>query len=484
MRFDVPTLRDILSVLFHNKRLFLIVFGVAVLLSSYYLFSRPPYAAELKILVERERAEPLVTPQATASPVAQREPITEQDINSEVELLQSNDLLRHVVLANGLQHAESPGLFYTGNDPEEAKVERAIRRLSRALDVMPVPKTDLLSVTYHAKSPAMAQKVLSQLSEFYLEKNASVHHPAGDLAFFKQEADRYEQRMHEAEAKLASFSHENRVVNAAQQSSLALQRADEFSAHDAEMRATIAEQKERLAHLEEQERVTPTRVTATQRSTDNPQLLETMKSSLLHLRTQEGEMGWRYQDDYPPLRDVRREIAQTQEAIQAELNSPVRESATDRNPVVDWIKNETAQTTVDLHAQQAGMEANATALAAYRDQAEHLLDLSIEQHNLERNARMEEESYLLYRRKQEESRINGGLDSRGFLNVAIAAEPIAPALPEKSLATKLILASLGSFIVALLSTFLFDAISGRIETPDDLAAALDVPVLASVPQEA
>ncbi len=94
------TLRDIAAVLFRHRRLLLISFIailVAVLLSGVL---SPTYKAEMKILVRRERVDPVVTSQPNAPSQVFQEEITESELNSEVELLNSQDLLRKVVLAD------------------------------------------------------------------------------------------------------------------------------------------------------------------------------------------------------------------------------------------------------------------------------------------------------------------------------------------------------------------------------------------------
>ena len=91
-----PTLRDWAAIGFRHARLmafcFLFIFGAAILVT---LFTPRQYEAELKILVKGERADPVVTPEKEA--VMSRPDVTEQDVNSEVELLKSRDLLEKVL---------------------------------------------------------------------------------------------------------------------------------------------------------------------------------------------------------------------------------------------------------------------------------------------------------------------------------------------------------------------------------------------------
>src|SRR6516165_8276496 len=96
-----PTLRDWAAVGFRHGRLmalsFLFFFGAVLLIT---LFTPRQYEAELKILVKWERADRLVTPdQESTMP---RPEVTEQDVNSEVELLKSRDLLEKVAVATGV----------------------------------------------------------------------------------------------------------------------------------------------------------------------------------------------------------------------------------------------------------------------------------------------------------------------------------------------------------------------------------------------
>ena len=56
-------------------------------------------------------------------------------------------------------------------------------------------------------------------------------------------------------------------------------------------------------------------------------------------------------------------------------------------------------------------------------------DDAITQDDLLSTEKAAQESYLLYAQKREEARMNDALDERGIVNVAIAENPITPALP-------------------------------------------------------
>ncbi len=62
------------------------------------------YESRMEILVNRERLDPVVTTESTTQLPQMAPQVTEEEINSEVELLQSRDVLEKVVLACGLQN--------------------------------------------------------------------------------------------------------------------------------------------------------------------------------------------------------------------------------------------------------------------------------------------------------------------------------------------------------------------------------------------
>jgi len=56
-----PTLRDLLSVVFRQRRLALISFAAVFFAIFVYGLIAPPYKSEMKVLVRRGRVDPVVT---------------------------------------------------------------------------------------------------------------------------------------------------------------------------------------------------------------------------------------------------------------------------------------------------------------------------------------------------------------------------------------------------------------------------------------
>src|SRR4051812_5886132 len=97
-----PTLRDIAAVFFRQKRLLTVSFVVIATVGILYSVLFPSYKSEMKVLLRRGRIDPVVSPTPTVSPAFEHDQIAEEELNSEVELLHDQDLLRQVVLDTGL----------------------------------------------------------------------------------------------------------------------------------------------------------------------------------------------------------------------------------------------------------------------------------------------------------------------------------------------------------------------------------------------
>jgi uncharacterized protein involved in exopolysaccharide biosynthesis len=182
------------------------------------------------------------------------------------------------------------------------------------------------------------------------------------------------------------------------------------------------------------------------------------------------------------VQEIEKQIRDTRAAIEGEKNAPVRDETTDQDPTYEWVKSELVKAQSELSGLKARAAANNASLARYRSDARTLQQAAIAQQDLLQTAKTEEENYLLYRRKEEEARINDALDRGGILNVAIAESPTVPALPARSFwlygLLSVFLAGTGSVGLAFTSDFL----DPSFRTPDEVVGFLESPVLASLPK--
>lgn len=469
------TARDMLRPIFRYRRWGMRVFVVAAaLLVAAAVFWPKRYTAEMKLLVKHERIDPLVTGRPD-SPGQQSMEVTETELNSEVELLKGRDLLESVADAAGLL---SPA---AANDSAQGRANaRALNRLSRSLTVSPVRKTALIEVTYSAKDPDTAIRVLSTLSQLYLAKHLSVHRPVGAREFFTEQADRLRRELQDAEQRLVDFGRAHDVVSAGSQKEATLQRLATFEATVEDLRAQSADAARRIEALEEEIAATPQRQTTMLRTQDNGELIRDLRSRVLDLELRRTDLVRKFTDTYPDVVQVDKQLAQARAALEAAEHSPVKEETTDQNPTHQWLRNELSRVQAERQALQARAAAVEASVRDYRARARLLDEQSARQQDLERGVKAAEENYLLYQRKEEEARISDALDRTRIANVALAEAPTVPLSPS----SRWPLAAGGVFAALVLSialTFLLEFFNPRFRTRDEVWTVLALPVLAALP---
>lgn len=472
IRRPLPTKRDLTAVLFRQRTVLLSAFALALLAAVATGFWVPKYDAEMKILVHKQRTTSIVTAAADAPLQINPDQISEEDLNTEVEILKSEDLLRAVVLQTGL----------AGAQPNDLRVAKAVRNLGNHLNIEPLRRSNVIQVQYESGSPKKGAEVLQALSTLYLQKHLELHRSTGEFKFFDQQMLQYQQKLNEAQAKLTAFTRGTGVVSAQQERDAALHQADEFDATAHQAQTSTIETEKRVNALQAKLQTMQPRMTTVVRTSDNPELFQQLKSTLLNLQLKRTELLTKYDPSYPLVQEVDKQIAAAQSAIDREERKPLRDESSDQDPNYLWVRDELTKAQADLSGLKARAAAAATIARQYHDTAEHLDQSQITQQDLERTAKAQEENYLLYLHKREEARINEALDQRGILNVTMAEPPIAPALPTRSPinAGLLMLLIAGGFSIT--AAFATDLLDPSFRTPDEVSHYLGMPVLAALPR--
>ncbi len=479
------TTRDLAAVLFRRRRLiglsFAGMFLGVVLVAVVYVANH--YEAHLKIMVNHDRSDPVVTPEVSNQLQVTNESATEEDLNSEVELLKSRDLLEKVVVATGLDQQKSiADLLHLGSRDQKKRVAKAVLNLGKDLNVEALKKTHVVEVTYPSSDPQLAANVLTTLSKLYLEKHVEVHRPAGTLNFFEQETRNYQKGLADAEEQLVGFSKNTQSVSAALERDVAVQKLADFTATLMTTKSTIVETEQRIKDLEAQLQATPARSTTLDHTTDAFLLLQQDKSALLTLELKRTELLTKFDASYPLVQEVDKEIAETKAAIAEAETSPTRDQSTDRDPTWELLREELAKSKADLATMKGREAATAAAVRNYQQSTVQMNQAALAQGDLLREAKADEDNYLLYLHKQEEARISDALDTRRIVNVAVAEPPTVPALPAISPWLFTLLGGLLAAAVSVVLAFAAEYLDTSLRTPDQVAELLDVPVFASIPK--
>ncbi|PYT82464.1 MAG: hypothetical protein DMG40_05490 [Acidobacteria bacterium] len=477
------TLRDLLSVGFRQKRLMintsLGIFSLAILVAA---FLPAKYQAEMKILVRHERADNVVTPDRE-QPVQVRTEVSAEELQSEAELLKSRDLLEKVVLACGLQKSGGPSLWNSLGHEGEDLTALAAAKLEKDLQVEPIKLTNLICVKYSSKDPQLAAHVLNTLASLYLEKHLAIHRAPGEFEFFHQQAEEYRKALINAETKLTNFSKEEGVVNPTLEKEITVRKLADVEADLKTTKANIVETQERIRKLEAQLKTLPNRQTTQVRTSDNPQLMERMKSTLLELELKRTDLLTKFEPTYRPVQEVEQQIAETKAAIAAAEKAPLRDETTDRDPTYEALRSQLAKAQTDLAALEARATATASLVRQYREQSEDLDTKEFLHKDMLRAAKADEDNYMLYLRKQEEARISDALDRQRISNVVVAEPAAVPFKAQARWPFVLLLGGLLAVVASVVLAFAVDYWDPSLRTPEEVESLLGSPVVAAIPRD-
>ncbi len=381
------------------------------------------YEAQMKVLVKNERPQMVISPDRSDRAEYHGE-IGEAEINSEIELLTSNNIFHQVVAKCGLDRRQ------LAPDPAAA-VERAVKRLERSLQVTPVRKSNVILVRYSDTDPRQTVAVLTALSDFYLEQHLKVHSSPGTYEFFKRESERYKKELQDAQNRLADFRDREDVVMPAQQKDVAMQKAAETDSSLMQTDAAISEYTGRIADTRKGLDNTQPRVVTQSRTSSNQYSVERLQTMLAELQNRRTQLLSKFRPEDRLVKEATQEIADTQQALEKAQKLMGMDEATDVNPVYQALQLELAKQQTELVGAESRRRALVLQSSTYHRQLAKLATASSAYDDLLRTQKEAEENYLLYTKKTEEARITQSLDLQKIANVAVAEAPVLPHLPSK-----------------------------------------------------
>src|SRR5262245_7207694 len=500
----VYTLRDFSGVLFRQAPIAIFCFLLVVAVAVVAILMMPDrYQSEMRILVKHDRADALISASAGAGPLLAPD-VTEQELNSEIELLQAPDILAQVAQATKLTErlsedswnpmlrwgrpAASTATAKAAPETSDETLARAVQHLRDHLQVEPVKRTWMISVRYASPDPKLSKQVLEALSQAYQEKHLAVRRAPGTRQFFVEQSTQASKELQAIKDQLMEFGAQNGTVSASAEKDAVLAKVAEFESLGRQANAAVAEASARLTALQLERARTPARHVSSIVTGDASGFTQEMQSKIAALELKRTELLQKYTPQYRLVVEIDEQIAQTKSALENARKSSLKQETTEENPTMRWLENEISRVRTEHQALAARSQALQTALGRYRAEAQMLGAADLEQSALLREMKAAEERYALYQRKEEEARISDALDRTRISNVAIvqaATLPFEP-MPRQSVMW-LGLAFVVGLTFALSVAFTKDLIAAsmRIRTPDELQTALgDVPVLAWVPDTA
>ena len=420
-----PSIRSFLSLGFRHRRVFMAALLLPLAVGLLIILLTPArYAATGSLLVKFGKGAMVDVSRQQDRPMEVSPGDRREIMQSNVEILRSQEVLGQLAKEIGAANIY-PSL--KDKNPREAEQAAVTQLLKKDLFIQTLPTSNVVTVSVLHKDPQMSKAMADRLFALFITRQAQVYN-APSTQFLSQQVEMAAVKLAASQRALQQFKNEIGV-------------------------SSLDEELEQL------------RKQKTEASTIAFQSIDNARASLAILQAKEAELLTTYRASSPQVKQIRRTIAQAARQVairQDDLRIHAQQDASAPKP------------TGPLAERLSTLDARIAELEARRG----------EYADLDRQAHLDEETYKSYKLKTEEARASDTLNEKNITRISIIDEPQAslkPVSPRKKL---ILLASLLSGL--LLSCGLCLALEwfdDRLHQPQQLAALLRVPVLASFEQK-
>jgi uncharacterized protein involved in exopolysaccharide biosynthesis len=464
--------------LFRQRHLFVwITFSVLLITGLATFLRHKQYSSQMKFLVQNTRGNVVITAEKT-TPTNVASDVSETQVNSELEILHSHDVLDAVADPDWAALPESQRTAAAIRQHE-----KLITAFDRRFGTEIVRKTNIIIVTLTGDSPEKAHGDLERLSAAYLAEHRRLQRPSGASDFFKSEAERARKDWDQASQNLVAFQQQHQIVSLPEHES-ALN--DQVTEHERELTATDASLREldaRLAASSLRLNNIPMRQTTTERVMPNQQSAEHLNTLLVELENRRTALMTNFKSNDRFVHELDEQIATTKAALADATASTSHEKTTDVDPA--WQQLHTNYVQVEINRKQAAVhKANvAGELAALRQELGKTQELTVQFNNLEAQANQAKQNFELYAQKRDQAQIEDAMDEQKLINVAVAQKPTLSYLPvSPKPVSNAVLGAVTSLFLALCAVYLAESGRTTIATPRELDGVSRYPVLATLPR--
>ena len=393
-------------------------------------------------------------------------------LSTEAEVIRSRPIVEKVIKELNLKDEE-------GN-PVKAK------KLLAGLSVEPVPRTDILKISYQATEPQEAAAVVNQLIDVYqaedlLNKQSKTK---AVKKFISEQLPKVEASVYEADTALREFKEKNRVVNLTKEEESAVEIVAKLDHEIAQAQARIADATSRKASLQEKIGMDADMAVVVGSLSQSPGVQQIV-TELQQVQEELSVERTRYEPGYPALRNLERKETALKDLLQERTAEVIGNST--QIPLEDLLigplKQGLISELVDTEVEIAGLSSHIKVLndvqAIHKQRTRILPKLEANERELERRLEAAQSTYELLLQKLEEARVSENQDVENMRVVSRAIVPTSPVASKK----KLILAvgAVGGILLGIVAAFLLDLIDRSVKNVRQAKEIFGYSVLGVIP---
>ncbi|MGY5779179.1 GumC family protein [Rhizobium sp. LEGMi135b] len=419
----------------------------------------PEYRSEARILIE-QRAPAFAT--TTSGNDAGAGPLLDElNIASQVQILQSADLVKQVI--TNLKLYDRPEFAAGSNGSalsdiliklhlkraaaDKAPEERMLDAFNSRLQVYQINSSRVIGISFTSRNPDLAASVPNAMAQVYLsmQSGAKLDSNSEATRWLEPEIAKLRDKVSEAEKKVADYRSANGLLQTSQNNNFATQQLADISTQLAQVRGDRANAEARAQAV--RSALSSGRSTDTLADVAGSQTIQRLKATQSNLESQISDLSTTLMDGHPRLKSLRAQLSDIRQQIDRETQR-----------ILASIENEAK--VAQLREQQLLAQSN-TLKADSARAGEDEVGLNA----LEREAAAERqllETYLA-RYREAASRVDKNSSPADARIVSTAVEPVDPSFPK--IGPIVVVATLATFILTAIVIMLAELFSGRALRP-------------------
>ncbi len=479
-------LKDIVSAIFkHRWKVLLCALAGIIGAATLFVVQPPLYESQAKLLVryvvDRSAIDPV---ESAASAPSTTGRFSDNLINSEVEILTSQDLARQIAESIGFERLTAK----TGLPPTRSAATYVI---VSGLTVTARKGSNVITVSYKNRNPELSTVVLDEFVNRYFNKHLEVHRSAGAFDFVTQQTDQVRAGLNQTEEELKRLKTKAGIISLAESTSTLTK---EMARSQEELHAVASELAEQQARVQSLERLSAPEATdqsvpkepgdRVAASTDKGEVqqYQALVARLSQLRVTELELLAKYTPENRLVKSHQAQISEL-EAQRRDLEKRFPSLVASRpNGVIADPASGLILEKTKLMGIQAKAEALKSRIAAVQKQFEQFSEIAPQIAKLERKRELEETNYKYFGATLEKARIDEALDPSKIPNISVVQKP-SPAVANAIMRNKIVLGlAAGGLVLGIVIALILElVINQTIKRPLDLENRLQIPLLLSIP---
>ena len=474
-----------------HKKAALLVFVITVASVSAVTWALPrKYRSEAELFLRLGRENAMLDPTVMLG----QEPVLgipfsrDNEINSVAEILQNRTVLERVLAAVGAaailgseNSTGAKGGQAVPADPAGEVHDRAIRQLTTDLNVTPVRKSNVIQVSYVARTPELAQKVLATLIDAYMDEHIRLNRPPQAHEFLLQQTRLMRTELTRKEESLRDLKTATGLTSPLDQRQALVKRISRLEDDLLDAETTRVAARSRVEALREQAAALPATRLASSTAGVGDEGTDRMREQLYILQLKKEEMATKYTAIHPAMQQIEQQLAAAQAIVDRQGGTRTH-ATTAPNPLFEETQLSLLREEPLLAATQAKAAAVRAQLAALRDQQKRFNENELRVAQLENEVELLQANYRKHTISLEQARVDHALEVQRMSNISVVhpatleRRPVSPQVA-LNLALGVLLGGLGGLGLALAR----GRLDHRLRTALDIEDKLELPVLGCVP---